>query len=108
MQLKSGKFEEGDNTYIDALEWKKGISKDIPDILEGARSGKTKKKHNKHVTTSASEFKPIKEFKTQEEISKEIIRMEDLMHKHAQSLEFEEAAAHRDRISELKKVLFFK
>ncbi len=86
----------------------KGISKDIPDILEGARSGKTKKKHNKHVTTSASEFKPIKEFKTQEEISKEIIRMEDLMHKHAQSLEFEEAAAHRDRISELKKVLFFK
>ncbi len=86
----------------------KGISKDIPDILEGARSGKTKKKHNKHVTTSTSEFKPIKEFKTQEEISKEIIRMEDLMHKHAQSLEFEEAAAHRDRISELKKVLFFK
>ena len=86
----------------------KGISKDIPDILEGARSGKTKKKHNKHVTTSASEFKPIKGFKTQEEISKEIIRMEDLMHKHAQSLEFEEAAAHRDRISELKKVLFFK
>ena len=86
----------------------KGISKDIPDILEGSRSGKTKKKHNKHVTTSASEFKPIKEFKTQEEISKEIIRMEDLMHKHAQSLEFEEAAAHRDRISELKKVLFFK
>ena len=86
----------------------KGISKEIPDILEGARAGKKKKKHNKHANTSSSEFKPIGEFKTQKEISKEIVRMEDLMHKHAQSLEFEEAAAHRDRISELKKILFFK
>ena len=86
----------------------KGISKDIPDILEGARTGRTKKKHNKHVISNTSEFKPIDRFKTHEEISKEIIRMEDLMHKHAQSLEFEEAAAHRDRISELKEVLFFK
>ena len=86
----------------------KGISKDIPDILEGARTGRTKKKHNKHVISNTSEFKPIDRFKTHEEISKEIIRMEDLMHKHAQSLEFEEAAAHRDRISQLKEVLFFK
>ena len=86
----------------------KGISKDIPDILEGARTGRAKKKHNKHVISNTSEFKPIDRFKTHEEISKEIIRMEDLMHKHAQSLEFEEAAAHRDRISELKEVLFFK
>ena len=85
----------------------KGISKDIPDILEGARTGRAKKKHNKHVISNTSEFKPIDKFKTREEISKEIIRMEDLMHKHAQSLEFEEAAAHRDRISELKEVLFF-
>jgi len=85
----------------------KGISKDIPDILEGARTGRAKKKHNKHVISNTSEFKPIDRFKTHEEISKEIIRMEDLMHKHAQSLEFEEAAAHRDRISELKEVLFF-
>ena len=77
-------------------------------ILEGARTGRAKKKHNKHVISNTSEFKPIDRFKTHEEISKEIIRMEDLMHKHAQSLEFEEAAAHRDRISELKEVLFFK
>jgi len=86
----------------------KGIIKDVSDILEGATSKRTKKKHNKHAVKGFSEFKPLEEFKGQQEISKEIIRMEDLMHKHAQSLEFEEAAAHRDRISQLKELLFFK
>jgi len=39
-------------------------------------------------------------------IKKEIIHLEDLMYKHAKDLEFEEAAAHRDRVSELKEKLF--
>ena len=37
---------------------------------------------------------------------KEVIRLEDLMYGHAKNLEFEEAAAHRDRVSELKEKLF--
>ena len=39
-------------------------------------------------------------------MKKEIIHLEDLMYKHAKNLEFEEAAAHRDRVSELKEKLF--
>ena len=39
-------------------------------------------------------------------MKKEINRLEDLMYKHAKNLEFEEAAVHRDRVSELKEMLF--
>ena len=39
-------------------------------------------------------------------MKKEITLLEDLMYKHAKNLEFEEAAAHRDRVTELKEKLF--
>jgi excinuclease UvrABC helicase subunit UvrB len=38
-------------------------------------------------------------------LKKEIIFVEDMMYKYAKNLEFEEAAAYRDRVAELKEKL---
>ena len=85
----------------------KGIKKAVPDIMEGARSSKKKGKGKRKKTDSdLFDFIPIEKMKDLEEIKREVVRLEDLMYKHAKNLEFEEAAAHRDRVSELKEKLF--
>ena len=85
----------------------KGIKKAVPDIMEGARSTR-KRGHakNKKKELELFNFTPIEELRDAEQMKKEIIQLEDLMYKHAKDLEFEEAAAHRDRVSELKQKLF--
>ena len=50
-------------------------------------------------------FKPIEEFHDPVALKKEIILVEDMMYKYAKNLEFEEAAAYRDRVAELKEKL---
>ena len=85
----------------------KGIKKSVLDIMEGARSTrKRRKSRNQNKGMKIFDFKPTEELKDPELIKKEIIHLEDLMYKHAKDLEFEEAAAHRDRVSELKEKLF--
>ena len=84
-----------------------GIKKSVLDIMEGARSTrKSRKSRNKNKGMKIFDFTPTEELKDPELIKKEIIHLEDLMYKHAKDLEFEEAAAHRDRVSELKEKLF--
>lgn len=85
----------------------KGIKKAVPDIMEGARSTR-KRGRSKNIKRDLElfNFTPIEELKDAEQMKKEIIQLEDLMYKHAKDLEFEEAAAHRDRMSELKEKLF--
>ena len=84
-----------------------GIKKSVLDIMEGARSTrKRRKSRNKNKGMKIFDFTPTEELKDPELIKKEIIHLEDLMYKHAKDLEFEEAAAHRDRVSELKEKLF--
>jgi excinuclease ABC subunit B len=84
-----------------------GIKKSVLDIMEGARSTrKRRKSRNKNKGIKIFDFTPTEELKDPELIKKEIIHLEDLMYKHAKDLEFEEAAAHRDRVSELKEKLF--
>jgi len=84
-----------------------GIKKSVLDIMEGARSTrKGRKSRNKNKGMKIFDFTPTEELKDPELIKKEIIHLEDLMYKHAKDLEFEEAAAHRDRVSELKEKLF--
>ena len=74
--------------------------------MEGARSIR-KRKHSKNKKNlDLFNFTPIEQMKDVDEIKKEINLLEDLMYKHAKNLEFEEAAAHRDRVSELKEKLF--
>ena len=75
--------------------------------MEGARSIKGKSKSRKgRSKTDRLDFTPISDLKDPSVLTKEIVRLEDLMYKHAQDLEFEEAASFRDRVSELKDKLF--
>ena len=48
------------------------------------------------------DFEPIENFDDPNKLKKEITRLEDQMYKYAKNLEFEEAAAYRDRVEDLK------
>ena len=48
------------------------------------------------------DFEPIENFDDPIKLKKEITRLEDQMYKYAKNLEFEEAAAYRDRVEDLK------
>ena len=85
----------------------KGIKKSVSDIMEGARSTrKRRSSKNRDKILDIFDFTPLKELKDADQMRKEIILLEDLMYKHAKDLEFEQAAAYRDRVSELKEKLF--
>ncbi len=85
----------------------KGIKKSVLDIMEGARSTRKRglAKNNKKVLDIFN-FTPLEELQDADQMRKEINLLEDLMYKHAKNLEFEEAAAHRDRVTALKEKLF--
>ena len=81
----------------------KGIKKGIGDIMEGARSVKGKNKSKRKIDKVKNlEFEPIENFNDPIKLRKEITRLEDEMYKFAKNLEFEEAAAYRDRVEDLK------
>jgi len=85
----------------------KGIKKSVPDIMEGARSTRKRgQAKSKKKSLDVFKFTPLQELKDPDQMRKEITLLEDLMYKHAKNLEFEEAAAHRDRVTELKERLF--
>ena len=84
----------------------RGIKKAVPDIMEGARSSRKRGKANKRKKLDTFNFTPIEDLKDADQMRKEINHLEDIMYKHAKNLEFEEAAAHRDRVTELKQKLF--
>ena len=84
----------------------KGIKKGIGDIMEGARSVKGKNKSKRKIDKVKNlEFEPIENFNDLIKLRKEITRLEDEMYKFAKNLEFEEAAAYRDRVEDLKSKL---
>ena len=84
----------------------KGITKKVADVMEGARSVKGKSKTRRKLDKiKDTKFKPIKELNNPIDLKKEIIFVEDMMYKYAKNLEFEEAAAYRDRVAELKEKL---
>ena len=81
----------------------KGIKKGIGDIMEGARSVKGKNKTKRKLDKLKNiDFEPIKNFDDPIKLKKEIAQLEDRMYKYAKNLEFEEAAAYRDRVEDLK------
>ena len=83
-----------------------GITKKVTDVMEGARSVKGKSKIRRKLDKiKDTKFKPIKELNNPIDLKKEIIFVEDMMYKYAKNLEFEEAAAYRDRVAELKEKL---
>jgi excinuclease ABC subunit B len=80
-----------------------GITKKVSDVMEGARSVKGKTKTRAKLDKMKNlDFGPIESLGDPVALRKEITRVEDLMYKYAKDLEFEEAAAYRDRVAELK------
>jgi excinuclease ABC subunit B len=82
----------------------KTIRKDVADIMEGARAvGPGRKGKGKGRHKSLSEPTLAYESLSTDQAMKEIARLEQKMYKHAQELEFEEAAAMRDEIAEIRR-----
>ncbi len=81
------------------------IAKKVTDIMEGAYGssmrGRASKKLDK-VADKAANYAAM----APDKAAKEIIKLEKKMFKHAKDLEFEEAAAVRDQISQLREVVF--
>ncbi|TXR53116.1 excinuclease ABC subunit UvrB [Reinekea thalattae] len=85
------------------------LNKSITDIIDGApqapgRKGKMAKNKKKVEHINGEEAKSYMQM-TVAELGKEIVKIEDSMHKAARDLKFEEAAAMRDQLVELKDLL---
>ena len=81
------------------------IAKKVTDIMEGAYGssmrGRASKKLDK-VADQAANYAAL----TPDKAAKEIVKLEKKMFQHAKDLEFEEAAAVRDQISQMREVIF--
>ncbi|WP_116368725.1 excinuclease ABC subunit UvrB [Parahaliea mediterranea] len=86
----------------------KGVTKSIKDIMEGARrmptrgKAKGRKVAEDKLAYSADEVSRL----SPEALSRKLKQMEAQMLEHAKNLEFEEAAALRDQVAELKQLAF--
>ena len=86
----------------------KGVTKSVQDILEGARRMPTRGrsssslKNNKVALDSAEDYSVL----TPAALSKQLKLLEEKMHEHAKNLEFEEAAALRDKVTDIKQKAF--
>ena len=86
----------------------KGIEKSVRDILEGARRMPTKARgaRDAKVTSDRISFAQDVMSMTPAALSRKLAELENTMAEHAKNLEFEEAAAVRDQIAELKQIAF--
>ena len=86
----------------------KGIEKSVRDILEGARRMPTKARgaRDTKVTNDRIAFAQDVMSMTPAALSRKLAELENTMAEHAKNLEFEEAAAVRDQIAELKQIAF--
>jgi excinuclease ABC subunit B len=85
------------------------LDKAVTDIIDGTpqapgRKGKMARNRKKVEQISAEEAKSFMQMNAAE-LSKEITKIEDQMHKLARDLKFEQAAAMRDQLLELKELL---
>ena len=78
----------------------RGIQKEVPDIMEGAVvRGRGRRRRALRVAERVSEYRAL----SPEQVMKKIKQLEKRMYRHAQDLEFEEAAALRDEITLLRR-----
>ena len=86
----------------------KGIEKSVHDILEGARRMPTKARSARDVKVANDRISFAKDVMsmTPAALSRKLAELENAMAEHAKNLEFEEAAAVRDQIAELKQIAF--
>jgi len=81
-----------------------GVSKRVLDIMEGAYTspaGRGRQRKLRGVAEKGSGYSKL-DFSEPKDISKEIKRLEQAMYEQARNLAFEEAAATRDQVAELK------
>ncbi len=85
----------------------KGIKKSVADIMEGARlvPGKKSKRAGKGSRVAEAPAEYVADL-TPAQLAREIGRLEKQMFEQAKNLEFEEAAATRDQLSQLKDKAF--
>ncbi|WP_207061949.1 excinuclease ABC subunit UvrB [Motiliproteus sp. SC1-56] len=81
----------------------KGVFKSVADILEGARvPGKKPGRGARKVAEPAAEYTVEPAKMSAKELARAISRLEDRMFEAAKNLEFEQAAAYRDELQNLK------
>lgn len=83
----------------------KGIEKSVADIMEGARRMPTKGKGRQAVEPKLA-FAAELEKLTPAAMARKLKQLEAQMQEHAKNLEFEEAAALRDQLTEFKQMAF--
>lgn len=88
----------------------KGIYKNVADIMEGARftpgKGKQRGSGRKAAEPSVASYADAIEDLSPAALASKINKLEGQMYQHSRDLEFEEAAAVRDRLEILKKQVF--
>lgn len=86
----------------------KGIEKSVQDILEGARRMPTKARSAREAKVANDQLAFTQDVMsmTPAALSRKLAELENNMAAHAKNLEFEEAAAVRDQIAELKQIAF--
>ncbi|MEM9257197.1 MAG: excinuclease ABC subunit UvrB [Pseudomonadota bacterium] len=85
----------------------KGVVKSVQDIMEGARRMPTRGKAKaKRVAEKAVSYATELEGLTPAALARKLEQLEAQMHDHAKNLEFEEAAALRDQLAEIRQRAF--
>ncbi len=81
------------------------VTKDVADVMEGARSARTGRRRERN--RDQRTVRPIIESPLDPNDARKLLKeLERRMHKHAEQLEFEEAAVIRDEIAEIKRAAF--
>ncbi len=102
-----GALDETNRRRVKQLEYNRekgiqprGIQKDVADIMEGAViRGRSRRRPARRVAERVSEYRAL----TPEQVMKKIKQLEKRMYRHAQDLEFEEAAGLRDEVILLRR-----
>jgi excinuclease ABC subunit B len=85
----------------------KGVEKSVQDIMEGARRMPTRGKGKaRRVAEEKLSYSAEMANLTPAAMARKLQQLENTMYEHAKNLEFEEAAALRDQITELKQLAF--
>ncbi len=85
----------------------KGVEKSVQDIMEGAQRMSTRgKKGERKVAQPSAAYATDWQNLTPKALSRKLAELEAKMLEHAKNLEFEEAAALRDQVAELKQQAF--
>ena len=84
-----------------------GIEKSVQDIMEGSRLMPTRgKDKDKKVAESRAAYSADVAKLAPAALARKLKQLEAQMHEHAKNLEFEDAAAMRDQLAEIKQLAF--